>query len=93
MASSTVLPMSRSVITDAEACEIEQPMASYDTSSTHAVGEVHAQRDLVAAGRVDVVHLGLERVAQSRVVRVLVVVQDDLLVERVEVHLRQPSLK
>ena len=64
---------------------IEQPSASYDTSSTTAsvagAGEVHPQGDLVAAGRVDVVHLGLERLAQPRVVRVLVVVQDDLLVE------------
>ena len=34
IASSTGLPMTRSVITDAEACEMEQPRASYDTSST-----------------------------------------------------------
>src|SRR3954449_1161866 len=33
-ASSTGLPMTRSVITDAAACEIEHPSASYETSST-----------------------------------------------------------
>ena len=61
----------------------------------HALGQVHAQRHLVAAGRVDVVHLGLEGVAQALVVGVLVVVQDDLLVQRVELggHLSQPNLK
>jgi hypothetical protein len=59
----------------------------------HAVGQVDAQRHLVAAGRVDVVHLGLERVAQALVVRVLVVVQDDLLVERVEVGAHPSTLK
>ena len=56
--------------------------------------EVDADGDLVAAGRVDVVHLGLEGVAQSLVVGVLVVVQDDLLVQGVDVHvLVQPTLK
>ena len=34
IASSTGLPITRSVITEAEACEMEQPSASYDTSST-----------------------------------------------------------
>ena len=34
IASSTGLPMTRSVITEVEACEIEQPTASYDTSAT-----------------------------------------------------------
>jgi hypothetical protein len=33
-----------------------------------------------------VVHLGLEGLTESLVVRVLVVVQDDLLVKAVEVH-------
>ena len=33
-ASSTGLPITRSVITEAEACEIEHPSASYDTSAT-----------------------------------------------------------
>ena len=86
IASSTGLPITRSVITDAEACEIEQPSASYETSSTTTgpVGDVHAQRHLVTAGRVDVVHLGLERLPQPLVVGVAVVVQDDLLVEGIE---------
>ena len=43
------------------------------------VGDVHAQGDLVTAGRVYVVHLRLVRLPQARVVGVLVVVQDDLL--------------
>src|SRR5690242_6523803 len=34
MASSTGLPITRSVSTDAEACEMEQPTLSYDTSCT-----------------------------------------------------------
>ena len=95
IASSTFLPITRSVITDAEACEIEQPTASYDTSVDDPAVEVDAQRHLVTTGRVDVVHLGLERVAESLVVGVLVVVQDDLLVQRVEflAHLTQPNLK
>ena len=33
--------------------------------------DVHAQGHLVAAGRVDVVHLGVERLAQTRVPRAL----------------------
>src|SRR5206468_7947462 len=45
-----------------------------------AVGQPHAQGHLVAAGRVDVVHLGVERLGQPAVVRVLVVIEDDLLV-------------
>jgi len=42
---------------------------------------VAAQGDLVAAGRVDVVHLSVERLAQARVMRPLRVLQDDLLIE------------
>ena len=34
IASSSGLPITRSASTDAEACEIEQPTASYETSST-----------------------------------------------------------
>ena len=61
----------------------------------HTVGQVDAQRHLVATGRVHVVHLGLVGVAQALVVGVLVVVQDDLLVQRVELgrHLSQLNLK
>ena len=40
------------------------------------------QRHLVAADRVDVVHLGVKRLPQPLVVGVAVVVQDDLLVQR-----------
>jgi hypothetical protein len=56
---------------------------------------VHAQRHLVTAGGVDVVHLCLEGLAESLVVGVLVVVQDDLLVQGVELggHLSQLNLK
>ena len=83
-------PITRSAITEAAAWLIEQPSASYDTSVTVCVPglavEVDAQGDLVAAGRVDVVHLGLERLPEPRVVRAPVVVEDDLLVEAVEVH-------
>ena len=64
---------------------MEQPRASYDTSVTTAswpgAVEVHAQRHLVAAGRVDVVHLRGVRLAQPGVVRPLGVLEDDLLVE------------
>ncbi len=37
IASSTFLPMTRSAITEAAACEMEQPTASYETSSTTPV--------------------------------------------------------
>jgi hypothetical protein len=51
---------------DAEATEIEQPCAAYEMSSTAlAVGDVDAQGHLVTAGGVDVVHLGVERLAQA----------------------------
>jgi hypothetical protein len=40
---------------------------------------------LVAAGGVHVVHLGLERLAEPRVLRVLVVVEDDLLVQSIDI--------
>ena len=45
------------------------------------------QGHLVAARRVDVVDLGVERLPQSLVVRVPVVVQDDLLVQRLDLHM------
>src|SRR5690606_35839239 len=48
--------------------------------------QVNAQRDLVAARRVDVVHLGVAAVAQPGAVRVLVVVEDDLLVESIDLR-------
>ncbi len=83
-------PITRSVSTEVDAWLIEQPSAAYETSETcqprSSVVQVHPQRHLVTAGRVDVVHLGLERLPQARVVRVAVVIEDDLLVERVEVH-------
>ena len=50
------------------------------------VAEVDPQGHLVATRGVDVVHLRLEGLTQPLVVGVLVVVQDDLLVQRVEVH-------
>ena len=46
-----------------------------------AVDEVHPQVDLVATGRVDVADLRLVRLPQAAPARLLVVVQDDLLVE------------
>jgi hypothetical protein len=52
----------------------------------HPVGHLDPQRDLVPAGRVHVVDLGVVRLPQAAPVRVLVVVQDDLLVQRVEFH-------
>ena len=51
-----------------------------------AVADAHAQGDLVATGGVDVVDLGVERLAQTLVVGAAVVVQDDLLVHRLHVH-------
>ena len=60
-------------------------MASYETSSTTASSPVPVrctpQGHLVAAGRVDVVHLGVERLAQTRPDGALVVVEDELLVQ------------
>ena len=61
-------------------------MPSYDTSATLSVDQVHPQVDLVAAGRVDVAHLDLERLAQAAPARLLVVVQDHLLVELLQLH-------
>ena len=37
IASATGLPITRSAITEVAACEIEQPIASYDTSATRPV--------------------------------------------------------
>src|SRR5680860_1407602 len=48
-------------------------------------GQVHPQGDLVPTCGVDVLHLRLERLPQPGMVRSLVVVKDDLLVERVQV--------
>ena len=39
------------------------------------------------------VHLGVERVAEPRAVRVLVVVEDDLLVQRVDAHEATPKYR
>ena len=66
-----------------------------DRAAERLVGDVgdgaalqpHPQRDLVAAGRVDLVRLGVERLAQPRAVRGAVVIQDDLLVQLFELHL------
>ena len=51
------------------------------------------QRHLVTADRVHVPDLGVERFPQARVVRVPVVVQDDLLVQRFQSHQRPPAPK
>ena len=58
---------------------------------TVSPSSVHPQRQLVAARGVHVVHLGRERLAQAAAARVLVVVQDDLLVERLELHHATPK--
>jgi hypothetical protein len=74
-------------MTEALAWLIEQPSESYETSSTTVdVLEADPQRHLVAADRVDVVHLGIEGIPQALVVRVAVVIQDDVLVHRFELH-------
>ncbi len=49
-------------------------------------GDPDPDRDLVAAGGVDVVGLGVERLTQPAPDGVLVVVQDDLLVQRLGGH-------
>jgi hypothetical protein len=54
-----------------------------------AVGDVHPQVDLVAAGRVDVADLRFVGLAQTPSPRLLVMVQDDVLVELFQVH--QPN--
>src|SRR4029078_12940147 len=54
--------------------------------------DVHAQGDLVAAGRVDVVHLGLEGVAQAGAHRTLVVLEDELLVEVHQTATSSPNI-
>ena len=79
-------PMTRSVRTDALAWLIEHPALSYDTSRTVSAIELDAQRDLVATGRVDVVHLDVERLPQALVMGRAVVIEDDLLVHRFELH-------
>src|SRR6266567_1847946 len=53
--------------------------------------EADPQRDLVSAGRVHVMDLGVERLPQALVVRVPVVVQDDLLVQRLDLHHATPK--
>jgi hypothetical protein len=55
-----------------------------------AVDDMDAERHLVAAGRVHVVHLDVVRLPQSLVVGVAVVVEDDLLVQRIA-HAAQNS--
>ena len=82
----TGLPTTRSVSTEADAWLIEQPGPRTTRPARPPSGHPHPQRDLVAAGRVDVVHLGVERLPQPAAVRVLVVVQDDLLVHRLQLH-------
>jgi hypothetical protein len=52
-------------------------------SGDHVAVQRHPQPDLVAAGRVHVMHLDVIRLREARMVRVAVVVQDDLLVQRV----------
>ena len=86
IASSTGLPTNSSCSTLADAWLIEQPIPSYETSATPVVHDGHTHGHLVAAGRVDVVRLGVERLPQPTPARLLVVVQDDLLVELVELH-------
>src|SRR5712692_1003657 len=49
------------------------------------------ERHLVATGRVDVIHLSVERLPQAPVVRVTVVIQDDLLVHGLELHHTAPK--
>ena len=66
IASSTVLPITRSVSTDADAWLDRAADGVVRHVRDDAVVEVHAQGHLVAAGRVDVVHLGLERLTQAR---------------------------
>ncbi len=48
--------------------------------------ELDPQRNFVAARRIDVVHLNVIRLPQAFVVRLAVVVEDDLLVHRFELH-------
>ena len=55
-------------------------------------GDVHPQGHLVAAGGVDVVHLGLERVAQTGAHRALVVLEDELLVEVHQTATSSPNI-
>src|SRR5690606_14908471 len=50
------------------------------------VADRDAERDLVPAGGVDLVRLGVVRLPQPPAPRALPVVQDDLLVELVELH-------
>src|SRR5579875_622103 len=54
------------------------------------VGQRHPQRHLVAADRVDVVHLGGERLSQPPVLRMLVVVEDHILIHLLETHGQAP---
>ena len=55
------------------------------------LGQLHPEGQLVATGRVDVVHLRLIRVAQTRMLGVLVVVQDNFLVHGLQVHQFTPK--
>jgi hypothetical protein len=56
-------------------------------------GERHPQGDLIAAGRVHVMHLRVEGLPKSAVMRVLVVVQDHVLVHLLESHVPGPRSK
>ena len=68
--------------------DLNLPFLSHDICT---VLDLDAEGDLVAARRVHVVHLGLVGLAQPLVLRVLVMVQDDLLVHRVELHEATPK--
>src|SRR6478736_482982 len=63
-----------------------------DDGVVTGAGDVDTQGHLVAAGRVDVVHLGLERVAQTRTDRALVVLEDELLVEVHQAGTSSPNI-
>ena len=93
-ASSSGWPITRSVITDVAAWLIEQPSASYDTSSTTARRRRRCTRRVISSPQVGLTWCtsASNGLPQARVVRVLVVVQDDLLVQRVEIH-GQSTLK
>ena len=86
-------PMTRSVITEVDGLADRAAHRRRRRRRRHepSPSTLHPQGDLVAARRVDVVHLGVERLPQALVVRVAVVVQDDLLVQRLELHASPPA--
>ncbi len=65
---------------------MEHPVASYEMSCTTPSVHLDAQGDLVAATRVHMVNLGFEGFAQALAAGVSVVIQDDLLVQRFQIH-------